>query len=150
MGNLQVLLATVFLLCCNLAKAQKKPALSSEPKKPEISFLKEKSASGQITFSQQDKTVFYYIPAQNTGKIKLGNTEYELNEYFIDSKTKTYTILGKHAKTSEPISISVPECHFRKPNGEDCFYGSCFEASVSIPDYTILLRDLIIQDCSSN
>lgn len=147
----QNILLTLLFLCLGFhGFSQKKKQTASAQPKQEISYLPVKAQSGQITFTQKNKTVFYFNPNEKKGKIKVLGNEYELNEYFIDSKTKSYTILGKNLKTDEPVSISLPDCHFRKPQGEDCFYGTCLEASVSIPDYTVYLREIAIQDCSSN
>lgn len=150
MRKIQWLTLAIFLLFCKTSFSQKGRTTKSTTPKRDVAFLPMKPQSGQITFSQDNKTIFYFNPSEQKGKVNVLGNDYELNEYFIDSKTKTYTILGKQIKTGEPVSISVPGCHFQKPKGEDCFYGSCVEASVSIPDFTAYLKDISIQDCSSN
>jgi hypothetical protein len=95
---------------------------------------------GQVTFSQGDRTIFYYDQAAKTGVISLNGREYTLTNCKFTNKD-SYTLSGNG------VIISAPKCKYRKNKGEDCFYGSFAAVTIKAGKQTLTLKGVKVQDC---
>ena len=96
---------------------------------------------GQITFSQNEKTVFYFNQKTKKGKVVLNNTEYVINKLSFDSKSNSYQLTG------DKVIISAPDCKYKKSNGEDCSYGTFAKVTITQGTSVLLLKNVAVQDC---
>jgi hypothetical protein len=96
---------------------------------------------GQVTFSQNEKTVFYYDQKTKKGKVVLNNTDYVLNKYTFDGKSGSYQFSGDN------VSISAPNCKYKKQNGEDCSYGTFADVTITQGTSILVLHNVAVQDC---
>jgi hypothetical protein len=96
---------------------------------------------GQATFSQNDKTVFYYDQKTKKGKVVLNNTDYVLNKYTFDGKTSSYQLSGDN------VTITAPNCKYKKQNGEDCLYGTLADVTITQGTAVLVLHNVAVQDC---
>ena len=96
---------------------------------------------GQITFSQNDKTIFHFDTKTEKGTIILNNQEYIINECNINHQTNTYTLIGKNLK------IVASNCMFQENDGSDCNYASCKNVIILLSSQELILSNVDIQDC---
>ena len=96
---------------------------------------------GQITFSQNEKTVFYFNQKTKKGKVILNNVEYVINKLSFDSKSNSYQLTG------DKVIISAPDCKYKKSNGEDCSYGTFANVTITQGSSVLLLQNVAVQDC---
>jgi len=100
---------------------------------------------GQITFTINDKTVFYFDYKTQSGSIEVNSKVYKLSK--INSKNDTvssYTING------DGISIAIPKCVFKENEGTDCFYGTAEKATITVGSESMTLNNITVQDCPNN
>lgn len=98
-------------------------------------------AMGQVTFSQDDKTLFYYDLKAKTGNIFINGVPKTIDQYTADSATGTYTLAG------DGFRILAKNARFKENTGEDCFYGTFPEATLTTGSKTLKLDRLQVQDC---
>lgn len=96
---------------------------------------------GQVTFSQNDKTIFYYDQKTKKGKVVLNNTDYVLNKYTFDGNSSSYQLSGDN------VTISAPKCKYKKQNGEDCSYGTFADVTITQGTSVLVLHNVAVQDC---
>jgi hypothetical protein len=96
---------------------------------------------GQITFSQKEKTIFYYDQKTKKGKVVLNNIEYTINKFSFDSKSNSYQLSG------DKVNIDASNCKYKKQNGEDCSYGTFANVSIMQGTSVLLLQNVAVQDC---
>ncbi len=106
-----------------------------------ISPLNTEGDLGQVTFSQKDKTIFYYNLRSKKGKIKLNGTEYMLNKYYFDSKSGSYSLSG------DKVSIVAPNCKYAASEGGDCGYGKFAVVTITLGKGILMLNKVEVQDC---
>ena len=106
-----------------------------------ITAMENSGDLGQTTFTQAEKTVFFFNIKNNLGKVMLNGVEYSLNKYDFDSKTNTYTLSG------DKVKINAPDCKFKKNEGEDCGYGKIAVATIILGADQLTLNNIDVQDC---
>jgi hypothetical protein len=107
----------------------------------QISPLDDSGDLGQVTFSQNEKTVFYYNLNSKKGKVKLNDKEYILDRYSFDSNSGSYTLSGNG------VSISAPDCKYDAPGEGDCGYGKFSTVIIKLGTGILKLTKVEIQDC---
>jgi hypothetical protein len=94
---------------------------------------------GQITFTQNGKTIFYYDLESKKGKVNLGGKEYALDKYNFNSGT--YKLSGSN------VNISAPNAKYKESEGGDCNYGKFAEVTITSGAETLKLKNVEVQDC---
>jgi len=94
---------------------------------------------GFVTFTQKDKTVFYYDAKLKKGKISLNGVDHTLKLEFAD---KAYKLTG------DGILITATEGKFDEMTS-DCAYGKFKLVTVTMGSQVLKLNDVAVQDCSS-
>ena len=93
----------------------------------------------QITFTQKDKTIFYYDLKTNKGEINLNGKEYILDKYSFNKNS--YKLSGKN------IDIIAANCIYKKNEGSDCNYGNFSLVTVTLGTNVLKLNNVEVQDC---
>lgn len=96
---------------------------------------------GQITFTQNEKTVFFYNLKDKKGTVVLNGVPQTLDKYAFDSETRSYTLSGG------TVSINAPAGKFKVNKGEDCNYGTFDAITVTMGKDTLTLNNVAVQDC---
>ena len=96
---------------------------------------------GQITFSRNDSTFFYYDLAKGEGKIILRGKEHTIDLMTFDGVKKSYHFAGWD------LRIDAPNGVFKENAGEDCTYGSFQEITIRLGGSFLKLQDIKVQDC---
>ena len=94
---------------------------------------------GQVTFSQNEKTIFYYNFGSKKGKIKLNGTEYILDKY-----SENY---GSFKLSGGQVSINAPNCKYDDGEGGDCFYGKFSIVTITLGSDVLKLNKVKVQNC---
>ena len=94
---------------------------------------------GQVTFTQDKKTIFYYDLKSNKGKVNLSGKEYILDKY--DFNSDTYKLSGKQ------VTITAPKAKYSKNDGTDCNYGKFTEVLITLGSDQLTLKNIEVQDC---
>ncbi len=109
-----------------------------------ITALNVEGNMGQVTFTRNDSTFFYFDQAKKEGMIRLNGKDHLLHRCTYNKLTSSYQLSGKE------VSIRVTKVKFKQSNGEDCAYGSSPEAKMRLGTSTLRLQDISIQDCPVN
>lgn len=96
---------------------------------------------GQVTFSQNNKTVFFYNLKTKKGTIVLNGTPQTLDKYSFDSKTFSYSLSGG------TVTVTAPNGKFKENKGEDCGYGKFAMVNITMGTDTLNVNDVEVQDC---
>jgi len=96
---------------------------------------------GQVTFSQKEKTIFYYNLRSKKGKIKLNGVDYILNKYAFNSTSGSYTLSG------DKVNIIAPNCKYAESEGGDCGYGKFDVVTITLGTDILKLNKVEVQDC---
>ena len=96
---------------------------------------------GQVTFTQKDKTVFYYHMVFKAGKVVINGKEYSLTKFSHDARTGSYKLSGAQ------VSISAPNCKYKEIKGTDCAYGKCALVTVTVGTNILNIENVEVQDC---
>lgn len=96
---------------------------------------------GQVTFSQNDKTVFFYNLKTKKGKVVLNGTPYTLDKFAFDSKTSGYNLSGG------TVTINAPNGKFKENKGEDCSYAKFSAVTITMGADTLKVNNVDVQDC---
>jgi hypothetical protein len=94
---------------------------------------------GQVTFSQREKTLFYYNSKTKKGEINLNGKKYELSGYSFNKDS--YTLSGNG------VTVNAPNCKYKENKGEDCGYGTIPEVEIKLGTSVLLLQKVDVQDC---
>jgi len=95
---------------------------------------------GQITFTQNDKTIFYYRPQSKKGSIRINGVDYTLNQYRYDPQSYSYTLSGSQ------VRISAKNGKFGEMES-DCAYGKFAVVTVTMGNASVKLNMVEVQDC---
>jgi len=95
---------------------------------------------GQITFTQNDKTLFYFRPKSKKGAIRIDGIEYPLIKYSYDARTYSYTLSGG------PVTISAMNGKFGEMES-DCAYGKFALVTITMGKTILKLNKVEVQDC---
>lgn len=106
-----------------------------------ISPLDIEGDMNQVTFSQQEKTLFYYNLKSKKGKIKLNGNEYILTKYAVNSTSGSYILTG------DKVSIVAPNCKYAASEGGDCNYGKFAVVTITLGAGNLKLNKVDVQDC---
>jgi hypothetical protein len=94
---------------------------------------------GQVTFTQKEKTIFYYDVSSKKGKVTLNGTEYTLDKYSFNS--------GSYKLSGKDVEIIAPNAKYKAPEGGDCSYGKFNEVTITSGANLLKLKDVEVQDC---
>lgn len=106
-----------------------------------LSPLENSGNLGQIAFSQNNKTIFYFDLKSKEGLINLNRKNYSLNKFNLDNNTGTYTLLGNG------VAITAANCKFEENEGSDCNYGSIATVTIKLNKSVVHIKDVEVQDC---
>lgn len=96
---------------------------------------------GQVTFSQNDKTVFFYNLKTKKGTVVLNGAPQTLDNFAFDSKTLSYNLSGG------TVTINAPNGKFKENKGEDCGYGNFSTITIAMGADTLKVNNVDVQDC---
>lgn len=96
---------------------------------------------GQVTFSQNDKTVFFYNLKTKKGTVVLNGAPQTLDKFAFDSKTLSYNLSGG------TVTINAPNGKFKENKGEDCNYAKFSTVIISMGADTLKVNNVDVQDC---
>lgn len=96
---------------------------------------------GQVTFQQNEKTLFYFKTKLQKGKIIINETVYVLNKLTFNSNKCSYKISG------DQIKITTSNCKYDEEEGGDCAYGKFSSVSITLNDKSTTLYNIKLQDC---
>lgn len=96
---------------------------------------------GRVTFSQNDKTIFYYDSKQKKGEVMVNDQMQTLTNYAFDSKKEIYEI------SNAEVKIVTGPCKFKENDGSDCFYGTIKDITISSGNMQTVIHDVDVQDC---
>lgn len=154
-----IMLAGLLAVSCGSKDTKEKPAAPAEPlpvnsndnTKQDNSGIPKTVLSlgtqdvsgdlGQITFTQNEKTVFFYNLKSKKGTVVLNGAPQTLDQYSFDSKTGSYTLSGS------TVTINAPDCKFRVNKGEDCNYGQFSAVTIAMGKDTLTVNNVAVQDC---
>lgn len=105
-----------------------------------VNPLEASGDQGQITFTQNDKTVFYFRPQTKKGIIRINGSAYKLDKYNYDPNTSSYTLSGG------PVKISAMNGKFGEMES-DCAYGKFAVVTVTMGNNSVKLNKVEVQDC---
>jgi hypothetical protein len=92
---------------------------------------------GYVTFSQNNKTVFYFDAASKKGKIKLNGVEYILIK-----------MEGSYKLTGSNVNITTTKGKWEEMES-DCSYGKSLDVTIKMGTQVLKLSNVEVQDCSS-
>lgn len=95
---------------------------------------------GQITFTKNDKTVFYFRTQTKKGIIRINGVDHTLNQYSYDANTNSYTLSGGTVK------ISAMNGKFGEMES-DCSYGKFAVVTITMGNASVKLNKVEVQDC---
>lgn len=101
---------------------------------------KETGDLGQVTFSQKNKTLFYFEGKSKKGKIVINGTAYVLSKLSI-SNNGSYRISG------EQVTISTSSAKWDADHGGDCAYGKVALVTIVLNGASTTIRNVELQDC---
>ena len=96
---------------------------------------------GQLSFSQNNKTIIYFEQKTQKGKIIINGTSYLLNKLKYDNKNYTYKITGTQ------ITIQTAKCKFNNEEGGDCSHGVCPTITITLKGVSTTLTNIEFMDC---
>ena len=105
-----------------------------------VSGLNSSGDLGQVTFFQNEQTIFYYNLRSHDGKIALGGQEYVLNEFSYNPSSESYKLSG------ENIEIDASNCFYGQSDS-DCAYGKFSLVTITFNDKVLKLEGVSMQDC---
>lgn len=117
-----------------LTKTEEKKTLSINPQNTEGSL-------GQVTFSQNGKTLFYFEKKPQKGKIVINGTDYVLNKLLFNSSNASYTISGSKVK------ITASNCKYNDDMAGDCSYGKFSNVLITLDGISTTIKNVDLQDC---
>jgi hypothetical protein len=94
---------------------------------------------GHVTFSQNDKTIFYYDAKSKKGKINLNGVEYILTRMEMN---QSYKLSGNN------INITTTQGKWEEMES-DCGYGKSLVVTIKMGAQVLKLNNVEVQDCSS-
>jgi hypothetical protein len=104
-----------------------------------ITPQKKEGTLGQVTFSQNGKTLFYFVNKSKKGKIVINGTEYILKK--LSFNNGTYKISG------DQVTISSSKCKYNTSEGGDCAYGIFSTISLTLNGISTTINNVELQDC---
>ena len=154
-----IMISTMFILSCGQNDTTKKESKSdSLEKKPvvltkvtdttlksdTISQLivtpqKKESGLGQVTFSKNGKTLFYFVSKASKGKIIINGTDYVLKKLLF---TK-----GSYKISGDQVTISTSNCKYNTDGGGDCAYGKFSTITIVLNGSSTTIKNVELQDC---
>ena len=96
---------------------------------------------GQLSFSQNNKTIIYFEQKTQKGKIVINGTSYILNKLKYDNKNYTYKITGNQ------ILIKTSKCKFNNEEEGDCSHGLCPTITITLNGISNTLTNIEFMDC---
>ena len=91
---------------------------------------------GYVTFSQNNKTVFYFDAASKKGKINLNGVEYILTK-----------MEGSYKLTGGNVNITTTKGKWEEMES-DCGYGKSLVVTINMGTRILKLNNVEVQDCS--
>jgi hypothetical protein len=98
---------------------------------------------GQVSFSKNKKTLFYFEQKSQKGKIVLNDTEYILNK--CDSE-------GNNSKASYKLfgsGVIISALNCKVSDVGDCFHGKCAKVTITLNGISIAINNVEYTDCLS-
>lgn len=100
---------------------------------------KKEGTLGQVTFSQNGKTLFYFVSKSKRGKIVINGTEYILKKLSFNN--------GSYKISGDQVIISTSKCKYNTSEGGDCAYGNFSTISVTLNGISTAIKNIDLQDC---
>lgn len=104
-----------------------------------ITPQKKEGGLGQTTFSQNGKTLFYFVSKSKRGKIIINGAEYILKK--LSFNKGSYKILG------DKVIISASNCNYNTNQGGDCRYGKSCAITITLNSSSVTIKNVEVQDC---
>ena len=118
------------------------PANEETKAEPELTItpLKASADLGQVTFTQNEKTVFFFVSKSHNGKIILNDNEYLLTKQSLNNNN-VYTLSGSG------VIITTSPCKWNNEDGGDCSYGRFSSVKIKLGTAMTDLKNVKVQDC---
>ncbi|MBL0202363.1 MAG: hypothetical protein IPP81_20060 [Chitinophagaceae bacterium] len=94
---------------------------------------------GNVTFSQNNKTVFYYDAKSKKGKINLNGAEHILTKMEMN---------GSYKLSGSNVNITTTRGKWEEMES-DCGYGKSLVVTIKMGTQILKLNNVEVQDCSS-
>ncbi len=113
-----------------------------------IAPLENSGNLGQVTFSTQESTWFYYNQKTKTGEINLDGKTYKLTDYtFVNNQGKKGKKDGYILK-GEGVTVNAPNMTVTdNSSGGDCIYGKIPVVTITLNGAKLILKNVAVQDC---
>jgi hypothetical protein len=95
---------------------------------------------GQVTFSQQGKTLFYFERKSKRGKIVINGSGYVLTKL-------SYSNNGAYKLSGEEVTIDTSKAKWNADEGADCAYGGVSTVNIVLNGVSTTIRNVKLQDC---
>ena len=99
---------------------------------------------GKVSFSQNDKTLFYFEKESQKGAIIINGNKYILNKCDAEGTSSR----GSYKLFGNGITITALNCKY-KDEGGDCFHGKCPEVIITLNGASKTIKNISIMDCLS-
>jgi hypothetical protein len=109
-----------------------------------ISPLEVSGDLGQVTFTRNDSTIFYFKRKANKGAIRINQQEYVITRMSFVKLTNMYRFSG------DGVRIDAKGVIFRENKGEDCTYGTIPEVTIRMGRSFVKLKGIDVQDCPAD
>jgi hypothetical protein len=106
-----------------------------------VDFLSISGDLGQITFSQEGQTIFYYDEQNKKGKIKINGNEYVIDKCSYDKQANSFFLSGNQ------ITINCPNLEYYEDEGGDCMYGKFSVVTITLGSNVLTISNVEVQDC---
>jgi serine/threonine protein kinase len=101
---------------------------------------KEEGGLGYITFSQKNKTLFYFKRKSKKGKIVINGTDYVLSKL-------SYVNNGAYRLSGEQVIITTPKVKYEDIEGADCAHGTLSTVTIILNGDSTTLMNVGLLDC---
>lgn len=125
----------------NLSNSKQNDSISNSVKPLMVNPLSVSGDMGQITFSQNDKTIFYFDAKTKKGKIRLNGIEYVINKLQYDDE-------GGYKFYGSAVNITTTKGNWAEMES-DCGYGTSLVVTINMGSQVLKLNNVEVQDCSS-
>lgn len=112
-----------------------------KPYEININFLNNSGDLGQVTFTKNERTIFYFDRKEGSGQIKINDTVFILTRE--NQKSAGYEFY------SNKIEIKTSKPKYEEMEGGDCAYATVSNVEVKLNGKSISLKDISVQDCPS-
>ncbi|MBC7932011.1 MAG: SUMF1/EgtB/PvdO family nonheme iron enzyme [Rubrivivax sp.] len=116
------------------------PNVVATPTPLVVNPQREEGGLGYVTFSQKDKTLFYFDRKSKKGKITINGTDYVLSKL-------SYVNNGAYKLSGEQVIINTSKAKYEDIEGADCGHGTLSTVTITLNGVSTTIRNVELLDC---